>query len=66
MRAIIIVIMAAAMLAILLVVSIKEYLSIPVAIFSHSTGQCVRLIQDGDIKTPCGRLPERYHMEWMQ
>lgn len=55
-----------AILVAMIVISVRVYTSIPVAIFSHSTGQCVRLIQDGDIKTPCGRLPERYHMEWMQ
>lgn len=62
--------LAASAIAVILVatiiMSVKAYISVPIAIFSHSTGQCVKILHDGSIKAPCGTLPERYHMEWMQ
>lgn len=66
MKAIATVVAVTAVLIVMLVVSVREYLSIPVAVFSHSSGQCVKLLQDGVTKTPCGKLPERYHVEWTQ
>lgn len=56
----------AAILAAIITMSIKAYVSVPIAIFSHSTGQCVKILRDGDIKAPCGTLPDRYHTEWTQ
>ena len=60
------VLIVVAVVVVAIILSVKAYISVPIAIFSHSTGQCVKILQDGDIKAPCGRLPERYHMEWMQ
>ena len=56
----------ATILVVAIIMSVKAYISVPIAIFSHSTGQCVKILYDGNIKAPCGTLPERYHMEWMQ
>lgn len=56
----------AAILVATIIMSVKAYMSVPIAIFSHSTGQCVKILHDGDIKAPCGKLPDRYHTEWTQ
>lgn len=51
-------------LSILLVLSFMSYAELPVAVFSNSSGECVRIITEDAVKSPCGKLPERYHMEW--
>ena len=43
---------------------VRDYMSIPTAVFSHKSNQCVKLISTEGSKTPCGVLPERYHKEW--
>lgn len=55
-----------AVLVAMVIISVRVYVSVPIAIFSHSTGQCVKILHDGDIKAPCGTLPDRYHTEWTQ
>ena len=56
----------AAILVATIIMSVKAYMSVPIAIFSHSTVQCVKILHGGDIKAPCGKLPDRYHTEWTQ
>lgn len=56
----------ATILVVAIIMSVKAYISVPIAIFSHSTGQCVKILHDGGIKAPCGTLPDRYHTEWTQ
>lgn len=55
-----------AVLIAMVVISVRAYTSVPIAIFSHSTGQCVKILRYDGVKAPCGELPERYHKEWTQ
>lgn len=42
-----------------------QYMSIPVVVISHSTGQCVKVIS-AQGEGNCTNLPEKYIKEWSE
>lgn len=45
----------------------KDYLDMPEVHVSHSTGQCVRLVEADGSSKPCPKnLPDRYQRVWVE
>lgn len=42
-----------------------QYVSTPVVVISHSTGQCVKVISEQG-EDSCTNLPEKYIKEWSE
>ena len=46
--------------------AVAHYSAIPEMHVSHSTGQCVRVINHADTDYTCERQPGRYHHVWVK